>query len=485
MPLSTDGNSRRGTSRRGGDNSFQRLAPRRTASSSSQGSVLSGITIDSSLQTDRSALPSVVVQVVSASSSTTTPGNLRSSKLLKNKETSNASSSSSAIGLDPENLKLLKIVGIAYVLLTILSFYSVVHLQQWTQRYSPSSQGDFDDLQNDDDSQVSSTLHFCTRPEILVQSDPIRANNETKAPLQLQYQCQGTAYDNFSRKLHDFADDKAGRTTTWGRRIYPLPANSNVLFFGNSHLRQVSKTAICQYAHQIRSLTMYSSDIFRIQFVNNATWTSITNAALVYSNRWQKLLEEQLGQPLEQLDGIVLGKFTSYQEARGTNYEKTMKEEERQYSGRVNFTSISPPTLSSIAQVYGGPLVGVSMFSQQYESEFLETTVQAIQTLRQVEHRTNLYSVNARAYVGKLELECGSDDRWTVGTCHEVREWLNAASRSSMNANTRNRKGRSPADMHRCTGALGGHADLISWDIIELLYTALSTKQTNHHRHHN
>jgi hypothetical protein len=42
----------------------------------------------------------------------------------------------------------------------------------------------------------------------------------------VKYQCQGAAYDTFTRRMHSFADNTIVHGSTWGRREYPLPGNT-------------------------------------------------------------------------------------------------------------------------------------------------------------------------------------------------------------------------------------------------------------------
>jgi hypothetical protein len=164
-------------------------------------------------------------------------------------------------------------------------------------------------------------------------------------------------------------------TTTrysWGRRPFPLPPNRTVLVLGNSHLRQVSKTMVCQYANVIQSLDHHhhhhhaaaahininhnnndTDDVFVVQFTNGARWISITNTVLVYSKDWMALLQDEYLTPMDigitggitgggaatttkmimtsRVDAIVFGKFTRYAEAQHTNFETTMKFDQERY----------------------------------------------------------------------------------------------------------------------------------------------------------
>ncbi|OEU06697.1 hypothetical protein FRACYDRAFT_253920 [Fragilariopsis cylindrus CCMP1102] len=164
----------------------------------------------------------------------------------------------------------------------------------------------------------------------------------------------------------------------WGKREFPLDDNMTILAIGNSHLRQISKTIACQYAHQLKSIHYLPSirdnntantteddgdnnnnniESFFLEFSNNARWISVTNQVVLYSKEWMELLEEfylnslypssssssssttsqrstgrGTGLLLKDIDAIIFGKFTTYKQAKGTNFERTMNDEEQAYN---------------------------------------------------------------------------------------------------------------------------------------------------------
>jgi hypothetical protein len=303
--------------------------------------------------------------------------------------------------------------------------------------------------------QEMSDFHLC-------QSEHVSQNNST---LKLMYQCDGKSYERFADKLYQLVRQMDGNNTNWGKRDYPVPAGTTVLLLGNSHLRQVSKTVSCAYGHVIDSIHSQSEDIFTVKFTNNATWITVTNTVLVHSHNWPALIEEYFLKDqkisFDSLDAIVLGKFTSYQEARNTNYETIMAAEEDFYANTlgqpVNFTSIAPPTLVSLARLYSRHILAVTMFASS-DMPRAQKHLEAFQ--KEFPGRSNVVPIHFRKYIERLGLECGSDDKYTLGTCHEPGD--------------KNLKStRSPADMHRCAGALGGHADLVAWDVVEELHHAI------------
>jgi hypothetical protein len=85
---------------------------------------------------------------------------------------------------------------------------------------------------------------------------------------------------------------------------------------------------------------------------------------------------------------------------------------------------------------------------------------------------SRVYFLNTRQFIDQMGLECGSDDKYTVGTCHEPDYNIIVTNHSEdeKDHDLQIMPPRSPADMHRCAGTLGGHADLVAWNVIEALY---------------
>jgi hypothetical protein len=228
---------------------------------------------------------------------------------------------------------------------------------------------------------------------------------------------------------------------------------------------------MCQYAHVIDHLQMKNADIFTLRFANNATWISITNTVLVYSHEWNTLIEEHFlsehDRVFDSMDAMIFGKFTLYDEALNTNFEHTMKDEQEYYeqkqqqdtnTTRISFSSIPPPQLVDAARLYSNhPIIAISMFAA---NDVARATASRDQFRHAFPNRTNVQFVDGRQHIDMLGLECGSDDKLTVGSCHEPGDIVRNSNRN-------------PADMHRCAGPLGGHADLIAWDIIERLHELL------------
>merc|ERR1712183_698294 len=104
----------------------------------------------------------------------------------------------------------------------------------------------------------------------------------------------------------------------------------------------------------------------------------------------------------------------------------------------------------------------------------------------------NVYLVDSRKYIEEIGLECGTDNKKTMGTCKEnLASTTNSSAKTTKTINLKNivaisssedqnqtnsskKNYRDPSDMHRCVGPRGGHTDLIAWDVTETLYSIKS-----------
>jgi hypothetical protein len=75
-----------------------------------------------------------------------------------------------------------------------------------------------------------------------------------------------------------------------------LPSRQTKLFyfFGNSHLRQIGRSLICQYWPQAQDAIQVDKNTYTVHFHNNVTIHVITNNPFVYSEKWVDLLESRL-----------------------------------------------------------------------------------------------------------------------------------------------------------------------------------------------
>jgi hypothetical protein len=287
---------------------------------------------------------------------------------------------------------------------------------------------------------VEKTYRICTK-EIVPLLGGTRA-------IRLGYQCEGSHYNDFAREMLSLA---ARLPEPVGRRAFPIASNLSVLVMGNSHTRQMMLSLICQFNDEVveydTALGFNSSrdDSFRIRFRNNATVISLTNNPVVYSPYWVTLVENIMGRRLGSFDAIVLGKFNSFDESKGTSFMETVTQALRNLPGAADFSTSRAPTLPDIMAIYDGPVVYVSMFALYGRSELL-TSLEVLENARST--RDNISVIDGRKYIDVLKLECGAEGHNMVGSCTEGNEGREA---------------------HRCIGVKGGHPDLIAWEVAEIL----------------
>ena len=278
--------------------------------------------------------------------------------------------------------------------------------------------------------------------------------------LQIGYQCEGKKYEEFGKALKDFAAKSF--LANEGRRPFPFPPNTTILFFGNSHTRQMSTTLLCQYFQSVvefdnKSIGTGRTDYFVARFENNATIISLTNNPIVYSKDWSKMVEDIIHQKLNTLDAIILGKFNDYTESQGTNFLTTVSNIAKNLNLDIDFKNIPPPRLKDVAEVYSGPIFSVSMFAARGKHEH-QASLTTMEVLQREKNRTNIHVIDGRKYIKAIGYECGSDLYKSIGECLEMTD----------------ETPRLANEMHRCAGNMGGHADLIGWEVVESVFTVLS-----------
>lgn len=271
-------------------------------------------------------------------------------------------------------------------------------------------------------------------------------NNGTK--LGILFQCVGKEYDEFGDKLFSFANNRSVHGNHWGRRSFPIPRDKSVLMFGNSHTRQTAHALVGQHHDKVQSAScLQKNNVCTFQFDNNVSLHVVANSPVVHSHKWLDLLAGVVGRPLQSFDAIVLGKFNRWVEC-SKKFQDVMTQDGRELDKSIDIKRITPPNMSTVAQVYSGPIVAVSMYAKSAEQQSNKTRAMVAELIR--EGRKNIVYIDGRKYIGELG-ECGSDLKTgDPGHCNEG----------------------SPG--HRCTGPKGGHPDLIAWDVIESLYTLFS-----------
>ena len=277
-----------------------------------------------------------------------------------------------------------------------------------------------------------------------------------------------------------------------GWRRSPLPNDTNLLIVGNSHTRQVLKELLCQYGEEVVEYcegprfrcqhpglphtflsppSKVSGVFFSVAFRNNATLSDVTNPLYVYSNQWARYIEAILGHRLDWYDAILVGKFNSYTDSKGTTFFNTAREFGKEIGdidflrgdakeiSKVDFEHVSPSTLADFAAVYKGPLVYMGMFAK-HSSIITDQRTMTMEKEWRENKRGNIQVIDGRKYVNAIG-ECGSDARVTEGLCFQFGDDTHGQ--------------RSAEHMHRCVGKLGGHPTLMVWEVIESLHNQRRT----------
>jgi hypothetical protein len=271
----------------------------------------------------------------------------------------------------------------------------------------------------------------------------------------VEYQCQGAAYETFTRRMRSFADNTIVHGSTWGRREYPLPDNTTVLILGNSHTRQMGLEMACQYSHVLRSMVLQHGkrETIVFEFENNSTIHLVTNVEIVYSYDWQNLLQVVVGKKLIDFDILVLGMFNMYPGEVKSNFDLGMIALSKKWPN-VDYVNIAPPTPWTILQQFPGRAVLLSMFSD-WPTKWTELQEVAVY------HSPRVKAIDARKYVPLLG-ECGGAVMIGNGTCYNDVAEVPAGWQW-------------PMAMHRCVGANGGHPTLAAWDVIEFFHADVTS----------
>lgn len=352
------------------------------------------------------------------------------------------------------------------------------------------SSNDMDSHQQQQSKQLSKNFRWSRKAVLTANSDkqtgPAASSPSSSTPLppsasiDVRYQCAGPEYDAFAQNLHGQVQnwvDQGLRPPTWGRRLSPLPPNSRLLMFGNSHMRQVALALAGQGGggsvdeNQIRHIHAYGfekrspSQIMaqRYTFVNNATLYIVANSAVAHCPHpaWKMALEEQIETSLNSMDAIVMGLFNPGK-VLGTYIDKFLP---AHYGCGLDEPR---PMVRDLARVYDGPLGFISMFGDQHAA-VVDRTLRDMQRLRHIDNRTAL-SLRARDYSDWLHHE-GSYD--LIDDDNENDEINNNNHRKQLAVGRCEGGTFLGLKGHRCVGAEGGIPDLLAWDISEFMYSMM------------
>ena len=289
------------------------------------------------------------------------------------------------------------------------------------------------------------------------QKDRVIARSILSNPVPIYYQCAGPRYDNYTELVHRRVATMANSDPTWGRRRFAVPTDKRVLFWGNSHTRQIVKTLACQQAqlgHLETHLGFWDPPIYGglvYRYSRNATIFNMCNTLAPYTVNWQAYLERALGTPLKDVDAIVLG---FHNVCKGGNRVKIEGAPNPFPDLPIDCSNLRLPTVADVAAVYDGPILFVSMFDSSRDAD----TPDMLQQVRDL-HRNNVEALYVRHYLEDWGAECLSPQREAISDCGE---------RAIVGDNVE-----SLSTGHACTGPTGGIADLATWDVVEFLHRHL------------
>lgn len=314
----------------------------------------------------------------------------------------------------------------------------------------------------------------------------------------------------------------------------------SILILGNSHTHQLVVTLLCQYSAdiiqdnttlltytysmsaaataqpqpQLQSQSQHPSSnqgsIVRVQLSNAITIFIATNCPVLYSSQWAERLERILGQSLNSLDGIVMSQYFDNEDGKSTQLQQqpSTTGTTNKAMFNIDFDSVraSPIRLSDLVQVYAGRIIAVSSLvankgdaGMRYDCKENEEYQQICDTVNEKHQaRDHCVALDGQRYIDSLKRyqqqqqqpiftsndatginpfnttwqvhECAT----TTGTQNEVSTCSNLDYLNTANNYYRFENG----DGHRCTGARGGHVDLIAWDLVEILAEMLPPTPT-------
>uniref|UniRef100_A0A7S3L848 Alkaline phosphatase n=1 Tax=Amphora coffeiformis TaxID=265554 RepID=A0A7S3L848_9STRA len=262
--------------------------------------------------------------------------------------------------------------------------------------------------------------------------------------LKVPFPCVGDEYNTFGHALKAFANDPATHGDSWGRRAYGLPSNKMILMLGNADTQQVAHSMACQHASRsdgtkVQSVQAPIADdktAQKITMTNNSTLVILmdndkVSQATKDGASLAKAVYQETGYTVDQFDGMIWGLFHD--------------------CGAVaaNCPNTTQPAFDAASQVFDGPMLFISMMADARSQQALAIR-DAIREYRSAGRR-NLWFISGRRYISKLKLE-------------------GATIYGNGDADNIPKTGRYG---HRCTGPLGGHADLLAFDVTEFLYHQL------------
>ena len=283
-------------------------------------------------------------------------------------------------------------------------------------------------------------------PPALNQADDVR-------DLRIPYFCEGPLYDEFGQAMRDFAHtqvEQGRKPPTWGRS--ELPPNTNILIFGNSHTRQVGAQLAMQHELPLPYIEIFDVQISgkmarRFDLGHNRSVFVVANSYVSFSKDWKFLLERQIQFKLQDLDAIVVSVWNSCTTYIQTTFAQEMLTWSEQIEG-VDCRHNPGPTVADIAEEYDGPIAFISMFAK-YRDDDIAVAKAQVEELQKT--RPKLEYLDARRYINEMGVECGAPKQADSLPDCDNSEY-------------------SGEKYHRCVGLLGGHPDILAWDVTEFVW---------------
>jgi hypothetical protein len=320
--------------------------------------------------------------------------------------------------LQSPNTRLLKLIGVAMIMTVLFSkSFADLTLSLLTPPLPP--------------------LHFCRVPTL-------QTAEESQNPIDIPHQCQGPEYDQLARALLNFASNSQLHDRTWGRRPNGggIPANQKVLILGNSDTQQIAYTMACQSAAVVRQ---EKPGVLRLEFANNAVailltdgGESLRNVSSLHEN-FASAIQAQTGHSLDSFDAIVWGLLHDC----GVLSEAC-----------PNTTQVA---YFAAAEQFDGPMFFIGMMADARQQQAL--------AIRDQMHELVKTDVGLQHHGPKKKLG------FISGRRHISQVKLEGATVYGGDADNAHKTGKTG---HRCTGAQGGHPDLLAFDVTEFLYHQLT-----------
>lgn len=314
-------------------------------------------------------------------------------------------------------------------------------------------------------------FRICRTPHI---RDLRRNDTDLEGPhvMPIWYQCEGPDYTQFGSDLRAYAQALASNRSSssradgdgddasiwWGRRPAALPANTHILFFGNSHLRQTALSFVCQYGADVTDLQRFETSepnafmVTRVTFSNGAVVWIVANSYAINTPIWQMLLERQMQNiTLNAMDAVVMGHHNDCEGLTKQYYQGATAIRTNATLSQMDCTRYVNPNVQQLLRVYNGTLLYVSPFYagiKVQETQLAHTQIQEAWSAG----KHNVGFINGRRHVNAMHHEGAAAVRLQVNSCQ-----------------------RANAQNHRCMGAFGGHPDLMAWDVQAWLFDHLPT----------